>query len=210
MSSDAKKLECKQWDHDDTIAQCLLSQRLLDELAIDMEKYPTVKQQWDVISVLFAAKSEYAKTDLRQAFLNMHCPKGGDVREFLTTLRKRHHKLKAAGMTITEPEYESTILQGIPDSLAVYAAQTLSTLHLTTKYTGKPIDMSDVIDSICEEADRMKMHRALKEQTSGKGKKGGQTDEALVATSSTKHRNNNNTKCRKGKCHYCQRDGHWV
>jgi hypothetical protein len=70
--------------------------------------------------------------------------------------------------------------------------------------------MSDIIDSICEEADRMKMCHALKEQTSGKGKKGGQTDEALVATSSTKRHNNNNTKCRKGKCHHCQRDSHWV
>jgi hypothetical protein len=54
------------------------------------------------------------------------------------------------------------------------------------------------------------MHRTLKEQTSSKGKKGGQTDEALVATSSTERRNNNNTKHRKGKCHHCQRDGHWV
>src|SRR5438445_11378357 len=167
---------------------------------MDMEKYPTMKQQWDVISVLFAAKSEYAKTDLHQAFLNMRCPKGGDVREFLTTLRKRRHELKAAGVTITEPEYKSTILQGIPDSLAVYAAQTLSTLRLATKYTGKPIDMSDVINSICEEADHMKMHHALKEQTSSKGKKGGQTDEALVATSSTECcNNNNNTKHHKGK-----------
>jgi len=69
----------KQWDRDDTIAQCLLSQHLPDELAMDMEKYPTIKEQWDVVSVLFAAKSKYAKTDLHQAFLNMHCPKGGDV-----------------------------------------------------------------------------------------------------------------------------------
>jgi hypothetical protein len=113
-------------------------------------------------------------------------------------------------VTITEPKYESTILQGIPNSLAVYAAQTLLTLRLTTKYTSKPIDMSDVIDSICKEADCVKMHRVLKEQTSGKGKKGGQTDEALIATSSTERCNNNNTKHCKGKCHHCQRDGHWV
>jgi len=77
--TDTEKSEGKQWVCDDTIAQCLLSQRLPDELAMDMEKYPTVKEQWDVISVLFAAKSEYAKTDLRQAFLNMRCLKGGDV-----------------------------------------------------------------------------------------------------------------------------------
>ena len=77
--TEAEKSDQKQWDRDDTVAQCLLSQRLPDELAMDMEKYPTVKEQWDVISVLFAAKSEYAKTNLRQTFLNMCCPKGGNV-----------------------------------------------------------------------------------------------------------------------------------
>ena len=91
---DTKKLEGRQWVRDNTIAQCLLSQRLPDKLAMDMEKYPTVKEQWDVISILFTVKSKYVKTDLHQAFLNMRCPKGGDVREFLTTLRKKRHKLK--------------------------------------------------------------------------------------------------------------------
>ena len=210
--TEAEKSDQKQWDRDDTVAQCLLSQRLLDELAMDMEKYPTVKEQWDVISVLFAAKSKYAKTDLRQTFLNMRCPKGSDVREFLTTLRKKRHELKAAGVTVTDSEYESTILQGIPDSLAVYASQTLSTLRLATKYTGKAIDMSDIIDSVCEEADRLKMRRTLKEQTAGKGKKVGQSDEALIASSSSDRRNNNNNgnRRRKGKCHHCQKEGHWV
>jgi len=77
--TDTEKSEGRQWVCNDTIAQCLLSQWLPDKLAMDMEKYPTVKEQWDVISVLFVAKSKYAKTDLCQAFLNMHCLKGGDV-----------------------------------------------------------------------------------------------------------------------------------
>ena len=113
-------------------------------------------------------------------------------------------------MTITEPEYKSTILQGIPDSLAVYVAQTLSTLCLATKYTGKLIDMSDVINLICKEADHVKMRRVLKELTTSKGKKVGQTDEALVASSSSDCRNNNNnsTKHCKGKCHHCNKEGH--
>ena len=115
-------------------------------------------------------------------------------------------------MTVTEPEYKSTILQGIPDTLAIYAAQTLSTLHLATKYTGKAIDMSDIINSVCKEADHMKMHCVLKEQTTGKGKRGGQTDKALITSSSSdRHYNNSNTnKCHKGKCHHCQKEGHWA
>jgi len=79
------------------------------------------------------------------------------------------------------------------------------------KYTGKPIDMSDVIDSVCEEAERIKTRHMLKDpsQGQGKGKKGGQTDEALAATTS-EHGNNNNNRRKKGKCNHCGKEGHWI
>jgi hypothetical protein len=73
--------------------------------------------------------------------------------------------------------------------------------------------MSDVINSICEEADRIKTRRTLKEQSHGhgKGKKGGQTDKALAATTS-EHGNNNRSSNRhkKGKCNHCGIEGHWI
>ena len=208
--TDAEKKECQKWDREDQIAQCLLSQRLPDELAMDMDNlnHTTAKKQWDAINTYFTAKSVYAKADLHQAFLDMRCPKGGDVREFLTNLRKKRHELKAAEVTVTDAEYERTILRGIPDTLAVYASQTLSTLRLAVKYTGKPVDMSDVIDSVCEEADRIKTRRTLKDQSQGqgRGKRGGQTDEALAATTSERGRG----KCRNGKCNHCGKEGHWI
>ena len=49
----------------------------------------------------------------------------------------------------------------------------------------------------------MKACHAPKDQ-SGKGKNGSQTDEALAIT------DGNNRKCCKGKCHHCQKEGHWV
>jgi len=103
------------------------------------------------------------------------------------------------------------ILQGIPDTLTIYASQTLLTLCLATKYTGKLIDMLDIINSISKEADHVKTHCVPKDQAPGKGKREGQTDEALAATSSSNCCNNNNTgKRHKGKCHHCSREGHWV
>jgi hypothetical protein len=33
------------------------------------------------------------KTNLYQAFMDMKCPKGGDVWEFLTTMRTKRYKL---------------------------------------------------------------------------------------------------------------------
>ena len=211
--TDAEKLDRKRWDREDVIAQCLLGQRLPNETAMDMEGFPTAEAQWSAVNELFTAKSVYTKADLHQAFLDMRCPKGGDVREYLTSLKMKRHELKAANVSVTDTEYQRTILQGIPDALSDYAAQTLCTLRLAVKYTGKPVDMSDVIDSVCEEADRTKTRRTLKEQSHGhgKGKKGGQTDEALAATTSERGNNNRSTNCRKkGKCNHCGIEGHWI
>jgi hypothetical protein len=123
------------------------------------------------------------------------------------------HELKVANISVTNTEYQHTILQEILDMLFNYAIQTLSMLQLTVKYTGKPVDMSDVIDSVCKEADCIKTHHMLKEQSHGhgKGKKGDQTDEALTTTTS-KHGNNNRSTnhCKKGKCNHCRIEGHWI
>jgi hypothetical protein len=53
----------------------------------------------------FMAKSEYAKADLYQSFLDMKCPKGGDICEFLNNLSTKCHKLEAIGITITDINY---------------------------------------------------------------------------------------------------------
>jgi len=77
--TDVEKGECKRWDHEDVIAQCLLGQCLPIETAMDMDEFPTAEEQWNAITTCFTMKSVYTKADLHQAFLNMRCPKGGDV-----------------------------------------------------------------------------------------------------------------------------------
>ena len=98
--------------------------------------------------------------------------------------------------------------------LSDYTMLTLSTLWLTVKYTGKPIDMSDVIDLVCKEANCIKTRCMLKDQShgQGKGKKGAQSDEALAATTSECGNNNNwsSNCCKKGKCNHCSINRHWI
>jgi len=77
--TDIEKGECKCWDHEDVITQCLLGQRLPIKTAMDMEAFPSAVEQWTAITTLFTAKSMYNQVDLHQAFLDMHCPRGGDV-----------------------------------------------------------------------------------------------------------------------------------
>ena len=120
----------------------------------------------------------------------------------------RHDKLTAAGVTVTDAEFERTVLRGIPDWLAAYASQLLGNAVLN----GKSYEMSDIIQILSEEADRMMTRNASKEQPQAKGKKAAQTpesrpDEALAATNTLE---GDSTRHRKGKCHHCGKEGHWA
>ena len=100
------------------------------------------------------------------------------------------------------------ILRGIPEPLASYASQTLNSLTIASRYTCKPVDISEFIDMISKEAKRAKSRHAPKDQAQAQGKgKTGQSDEALAATNTSE---GGNSKRRKGKCHHCQKEGHWV
>ena len=109
---------------------------------MDMDTFPTAKAQWSAVNALFTTKSMYMKADLHQAFLDMHCPKGGDVWEYLTSLKMKCYELKVADVGVTDTEYQHPILKGVLDMLADYAVQMLSMLWLAVKYTGMPVDMS--------------------------------------------------------------------
>jgi hypothetical protein len=117
----------------------------------------------------------------------MKCPRGGNVCKFLTGLKMRQHELQAIGITITTPKFKWTILYGILDSLGPFAAQTLNSLTIASRYTGMPVDISELIDMVSEEANHAKTYCMPKDQSS-KGKTGSQTDEALAVT------NGNNRK----------------
>jgi hypothetical protein len=135
----------------------------------------------------------------------MCCPKGGDVRTFLASLRTRCNELVAANITIADKDYQRTVLQGIPDELTWFALQLLSSTCLAHSSTA--VDIKELIQAICEEADCLKIQHT-NHQTQGRDSKKGQTDEALAATNPS----DNAGGCRrcKGKCHNCGKPGHWA
>jgi len=144
----------------------------------------------------------YAQNDLEHAFLQMCCPRGGDVWAFLTNLTYKRKELAAASVTISTKDYERTVLRGIPENLAKFAAHLLSSARLI--HGTASIDTNTLISHICEEAERMKNH-CMRDQSNQGGKKEGQTDEALAATSSDGGKKKQH---RKGKCHNCGKPGH--
>jgi len=176
---------------------------------MDMDEYPTVKEQWDALTLLATPKTMHAQANMHQLFLNMWCLKGGDIWEFLSSLKKQHHKLTVASVTVTKPKYEHTIIHRVLDPLSAYVSQMMGSLHLTCKLTCSPFDMTDVINTLCEEADHIKMVKDLA-QGQGKGKNWSMPqaqDKALATTSTFK---GSNGRRHKGKCHHCGKEGHWA
>ena len=62
----------------------------------------------------------------------MCCPRGGDVQPFLTSLCSKREELAATGISITQKDYQRTMLKGIPEELAKFAAQLLSSVRLNS------------------------------------------------------------------------------
>jgi hypothetical protein len=133
----------------------------------------------------------------------MRCPKGGDVRMFLTSLRYKCEELAAARVCITNKEYQCTVLRGIPEDMAKFASSLLSSACLI--HHSSTIDTDTLIDHICEESECLKNCCTCNQQGSGSGKKDSQ-DEALAVTNSEGVKKK---RC-KGKCHNCDKPGHWV
>ena len=203
--TDEETEKMEKWDYEDLVARYLLSQRLPDTTAIRVGNFNTAKERWQKVSDEYTAKSTYAQNDLEQAFLEMRCIKGGDIRAFLSTLRYKREELAAAGVSITDRDYLRTVLRGIPDELAKFASGLLSSARLVNSST--TIDTDTLINHIIEEAERLKNRRARDQPNRGGGKKDGQPDEALAATGSENGRRGHR---RKGKCNNCGKPGHWA
>jgi len=201
----AETQELKRWDCKDWIACNLLNKCLPNETMREVQQYPTVKEKWDIVKQQFMVKSTYVWNALHWLFINMQCPKGGDIHTFLSSLMKWCNELLAAGVTIGNEDFKRMVLDSIPDPLAAYTSQFLGQACLN----GKPLEMRDIIHLLSKEADHIKTRHALKDQAQaqGKGKASGQSNKALATTSAFE---GSNGRHHKGKCHHYGKEGHWA
>jgi gag-polypeptide of LTR copia-type/Zinc knuckle len=179
----------KLWDREDKIGRNLLLQRLPDTTAMRLRSLNTAQERWTRLSQEFKAKMIFVQNNLQQAFFDVRCPKNGDVRVYLQGLAHKREELAAAGVTVSETDYQRAILRGIPDNLARFASQLLASARFSSASPSVYID--NLIIHICKEADRTRNR---------------QPDEALASTTSEAGKKNS----RKGNCHYCGKAGHWA
>ncbi len=100
------------------------------------------------------AKSVYVQNNLEAEFFEMTWPKGGNIWAFLIDLRYKHEELAAAGVRITDKEFQCTLLQGILDELVRFAKQLLANTHVI--YHSLTVDIDVLIGYICEELEHLK------------------------------------------------------
>jgi hypothetical protein len=153
---DDERKAIDNWEFEDLAARYLLSQHLPDSIAIQLQVLTTMKAHWDRLVTEFTAQSIYAQNDLEEAFFNMACAKGEDVRVFLTALRYKREELAAAGVRITHKEYQRTLMKSLPDELAKFAAQLLT----SARHSGLILDSETLINSMIEESECLKNQHA--------------------------------------------------
>ena len=201
--TDDEKKAMAAWDLDETVSCYMLSQRLPDSTAVCLKAITSVKDCWDKVKNEFSVKSQYAETDLLTAFSEMRCPRGGDVRAFLGTMRVKREELAAVGVTMGDKEYRSAIIKSLPEEMSKFASGLLTAARVLS--TAQSIDPDVLIDHVSEEADRLAARRKRDGNSSGKGKQSGTQDEAMAAT-----QGDGGKKKWKGKCNNCGRPGHWA
>ncbi len=81
--------EIEKWDYDNEVAWCALLQQLPDDTALWLNSFPTAASRWKDIEAEYAIKMVFAQSDLEVSFLEMRCPKDGNVHVFLTSLRSK-------------------------------------------------------------------------------------------------------------------------
>ena len=147
-----KKIEA--WEYSDSIAGYLLSQCLPDITVMRLTSCDMTKEKWDMVTSEYQAKSSYAQADLQQSFLDMRCVKGGDVHEFLASLCYKKEVLAAAGVSVTEKEYQRIILHDIFSELVTFVSQILSLALILHNATS--VNINTLINQINEEAKQLK------------------------------------------------------
>ena len=91
---------------------------------------------------------------MESAFYKMKCQKGEDVQTFLTNLQFKCEELMAAGVSVTDRDYQCIMLQGIMRELAFFASALLSA-HLLGSTS---VNTETLIDHIGKEADHLRNH----------------------------------------------------
>jgi hypothetical protein len=167
----------KEWWEREDFAMYLITQKIEDSTLRKHASHDTVAKLWAAIVAEFTQKSQMAQAHLRSELMAMRAKGGTSLHTEFDRLCSAHDDCLAAGVTISEDEYRSIIINFCPPSLGSFISQvsanakinsilmkvitststsTLAPIPITSTSTLAPIslDLELMISIILEEYDR--------------------------------------------------------
>jgi hypothetical protein len=169
-------VKAAQWDKDEMIVKWLLTQKIPNSTLMHIHGLATVTAMWSVIKAEYTEKGAFAQMELRMCFLESKCPDKTAIWEFLDSLCAKKEELVSVGV-IDKKDYRSTIISSLPESLANFTSNQLTTAKLFSPM--KTIDLNVLISIICEESECQKT-KCSGHKNGRKGRK--DNDEAMAVT----------------------------
>ncbi|KAJ7739714.1 hypothetical protein DFH07DRAFT_679865, partial [Mycena maculata] len=105
----AAQAEIDEWDKHEDEAHNYLAQKLEDTTLLQADKRSTVAEMWEWINNEFTALSAHVAD-----FDNCNCGENGNVCTHLDLLKMKHKSLVAVGVTLSDSQYATRIINSLP------------------------------------------------------------------------------------------------
>ena len=147
-----EKMDAKycSWETKEADARALIYETLGDDLFIEVQAQPTVKNLWEAVVASCENKSLMYANAIRTRIQNTRCPESGDVRAHLALLLREKQNLAAVGGLLGDAEFAAIITNSMPNS---YYTRIQSIMDLSS-ITGQVIPIEFLIGKLNEEYDR--------------------------------------------------------
>ncbi len=176
------------------------------EQQIHVRDTKTAKQAWDVLKSQFARESILQKVRLRQKYYSCRFQSGGNMLEYINSLRSLHDQLKEMGENMDDKELAMTLLASLPEEFKPL----ITALDAVEE---ENLSYEKVKRMLLNDADRVndskKFEDAFSVQRGNTGKRGkswrGQGESGAGITHPRQPE-----KTFRGNCHFCQEQGHFA
>ena len=175
-----------EWQEKEDLAMYLLSQKLPDSTLTKYMRRDTVAEMWSGIVTEFTSKSMLMRSNLHTKFMGMRYKPGANLHTEFDRVRVEYEALLNAGVSISDNDYCTLIINFAPPKLSSFIAQisantkTIITLQHEAAVAAaikasKPLPTLSISDyelapevmmqTILEEYDRLESAKSAKEKS---------------------------------------------
>jgi hypothetical protein len=116
----AAQADINEWEKHEDEAHNYLAQKLEDTTLLRADERNTVGEMWEWVSNEFTALSAHVVAAMQADFDNCNCGENGNVRTHLDLLKMKHKSLVAVGVTLSDSQYATRIINSLPRAYQRY------------------------------------------------------------------------------------------